>query len=77
MKKEAELTKAQRRLARTDMDYIYLQQIADAVSSGYNVKITVKNKDGGEIVFERSTPQDQIKFKSFQERFTEYQNGIK
>ena len=76
MKKEAELTKAQRRLARVDMDYLYLQQIADTVSSGYNVEICIKTKDGGEITIKRSTPQDQIQYKSFAERFNDYQNGV-
>lgn len=76
LKKEAEITKAQRRLARVDMDYIYLQQIADTVSSGYNVEITIKMKDGGEMIIKRSTPQDQVAFKSFAERFNDYQNGV-
>lgn len=76
-KKEAEITKAQRRLARVDMDYIYLQQIADTVSSGYDVKITVKNKDGSEVIFERTKSQDNIRVESFQERYTKYHNGVK
>lgn len=74
-KKEAEISRAQRRLARVDMDYIYLQQIADTVSSGYDVKITVKNKDGSEIIFEKTKSQDSLQFKTFAEKWTDYQNG--
>ena len=74
-RKEAEITKAQRRLARVDMDYIYLQQIADTVSSGYDVKITVKNKDGSEVIFERTKSQDSLQFKTFAERYADYRNG--
>lgn len=74
-KKEAEISKAQRRLARVDMDYLYLQQIADTVSSGYDVKITVKNKDGSEVIFEKTKSQDNLQFKTFAERYADYRNG--
>lgn len=74
-KREAEISKAQRRLARVDMDYIYLQQIADTVSSGYDVKITVKNKDGSEVIFEKTKSQDNMTFKTFAERYADYRNG--
>lgn len=74
-RKEAEVTKAQRRLARVDMDYMYLQQIADTVSSGYDVKITVKMKDGNEVVFEKTKSQDNMTFKTFAERYADYKNG--
>jgi len=70
-KKEAELSQAMRRLARVPQDYITIQQICDTVSSGYEVKITVKQPDGTEITVERSKPQNQIEYKSFQERFRE------
>lgn len=76
-RKEAEVTKAQRRLARVDMDYMYLQQIADTVSSGFEVKITVKMKDGNEVIFEKTKSQDNMNFQSFQERYTKYHNGVK
>lgn len=74
-RKEAEISKAQRRLARVDMDYMYLQQIADTVSSGFEVKITVKMKDGNEVVFEKSKAQNDMGFKSFQERYNDYHSG--
>lgn len=76
-KKEAEISKAQRRLARVDMDYMYLQQIADTVSSGFDVKITVKMKDGNEVIFEKTKSQNELGFQSFQERYTKYHNGVK
>ncbi len=74
-KKEAEITKAQRRLARVDMDYMYLQQIADTVSSGFEVKITVKMKDGNEVIFEKTKSQNDLGFKTFAERYADYKNG--
>jgi len=74
-KKEAEISKAQRRLARVDMDYMYLQQIADTVSSGFEVKITVKMKDGNEVIFEKTKSQDNMNFKTFAERYADYKNG--
>lgn len=74
-RKEAEISKAQRRLARVDMDYMYLQQIADTVSSGYDVKITVKMKDGSEVVFEKTKSQDNMNFKTFAERYADYKSG--
>lgn len=70
-KKEAELSQAMRRLANIPMDYQTIQVIADTVSSGYEVKIHVKQPDGTEITVERSKPQNQIEYKSFQERFRE------
>lgn len=75
LRKEAEVTKAQRRLARVDMDYMYLQQIADTVSSGFEVKITVKMKDGNEVIFEKTKSQDNMNFKTFAERYADYKNG--
>lgn len=74
-RKEAEITKAQRRLARVDMDYMYLQQIADTVSSGFEVKITVKMKDGNEVIFEKTKSQNDLGFKTFAERYADYKNG--
>lgn len=74
-RKEAEISKAQRRLARVDMDYMYLQQIADTVSSGFEVKITVKMKDGNEVIFEKTKSQDSMGFKTFAERYADYKNG--
>ena len=71
LRKEAELSQAMRRLANIPMDYETIQMIADTVSSGYEVKIHVKQPDGTEITVERSKPQNQIEYKSFQERFRE------
>lgn len=70
-KKEKELNYAMHRLATLPMDYQTIQMIADTVSSGYEVKITVKQPDGTEITVERSKPQNQIEYKSFAERFKE------
>lgn len=75
LRKEAEISKAQRRLARVDMDYMYLQQIADTVSSGFEVKITVKMKDGNEVIFEKTKSQNDLGFKTFAERYADYKNG--
>lgn len=71
LRKEAELSQAMRRLANIPMDYQTIQAIADTVSSGYEVRIHVKQPDGTEITVERSKPQNQIEYKSFQERFRE------
>lgn len=71
LRKEAELSQAMRRLANIPMDYQTIQVIADTVSSGYEVRIHVKQPDGTEITVERSKPQNQIEYKSFQERFRE------
>lgn len=68
-RKEAEVSRAMRRLARAPQDYLMIQQLCDAVSSGYNVEITVKSPDGGEIVIKRSTYQDQIPFETFAEKY--------
>jgi len=57
------------------MDYMYLQQIADTVSSGFEVKITVKMKDGNEVIFEKTKSQDNMNFKTFAERYADYKNG--
>lgn len=70
-RKEAEVSQAMRRLANIPMDYQTLQVIADTVSSGYEVKIHVKQPDGTEITVERSKPQNQIEYKSFAERYKE------
>lgn len=71
-RKEAEVSKAMRRLARAPQDYIMIQQLCDAVSSGYNVEITVKSPDGGEIVIKRSIPQNQIEYESFAEKYRKF-----
>lgn len=71
-RKEAELSQAMRRLARAPQDYIMIQQLCDAVSSGYNVEITVKSPDGGEIVIKRSTSQNQIPFETFAEKYRKF-----
>lgn len=70
-KKEAELSQAMRRLANIPMDYETIQMIADTVSSGYEVKIHVKQPDGTEITVERSKPQNQIEYKSFAQKYAE------
>jgi len=54
---------------------MYLQQIADTVSSGFEVKITVKMKDGNEVIFEKTKSQDNMNFKTFAERYADYKNG--
>lgn len=71
LKKEAEITAAQRRLAMLPMDYMALQTIADTVSSGYNVEITVVSKDGTTITIKRGSSQQQTNFKSFEELYNE------
>ncbi len=75
-KREAEISKAQRRLVQMPIDYQAIQTIADTVSSGYYVEIKIKTKLGDEITITKSNKQDENKFKSFQERFVDYQNGI-
>jgi hypothetical protein len=40
-KKEAEISKAQRRLVQMPIDYQAIQTIADTVSSGYYVEIKI------------------------------------
>lgn len=70
-RKEAEVSQAMRRLANIPMDYKTLQVIADTVSSGYEVKIHVKQPDGTEITVERSKPQNQIEYKSFAQKYAE------
>jgi hypothetical protein len=72
LKKEKEITAAQRRLARVPLDYIALQQIADTVSSGYNVQIEVKQPDGTHIIITRSKPQNEINFESFRDKYNKY-----
>ena len=71
LKKEAEISAAQRRLAMLPMDYMALQTIADTVSSGYNVEITVVAKDGTTITIKRGTSQQENNFKSFEELYNE------
>ncbi len=71
LRKEAELSQAMRRLANIPMDYQTIQMIADTVSSGYEVKIHVKQPDGTEITVERSKPQNQIEYKSFAQKYAE------
>lgn len=70
-KKEAEVSKAMRRLANVPMDYQTIQTIADTVSSGYNVSIKVIQPDGTIIEVNRSTPQDSVPYKSFADKFNE------
>lgn len=70
-RKEAEVSQAMRRLANIPMDYQTIQVIADTVSSGYEVKIIVKQPDGTEITVERSKPQNQIEYKSFAQKYAE------
>lgn len=72
LKKEKEISEAQRRLARMPMDYIAIQQIADTVSSGYNVKIEVKQPDGTQIIFTRHSSQDKLEFETFAEKYKKY-----
>lgn len=74
-KKEAEVSKAMRRLATVPMDYQTLQTIADTVSSGYNVEITVLQPDGTEITIKRGTAQDQVPFETFAERYNKLHNS--
>lgn len=72
IRKEAEVSQAMRRLATVPQDYILIQQLCDSVSSGYNVEITVKQPDGGEILIKRSTHQDQIPFETFAEKYRKF-----
>ena len=74
LKEEAEVSRAERRLARVPLDYIALQQIADSVSCGYNVKITVQLKDAV-LTFERGKVQNEVGFTSFAEIYNKYHNG--
>jgi hypothetical protein len=74
-RKEAEVSQAMRRLATVPMDYQTIQTIADTVSSGYEVEITVKQPDGTTITIKRSKSQDQIPFEDFATRYRKYHNG--
>jgi hypothetical protein len=76
-KKEAEISAAQRRLARMPIDYYAIQTICDTVSSGYNVEITIKNNDGSTIIIKRGSAKEEVPYKSFAEKFKDYQNGVK
>lgn len=76
MKKEKELSEANRRLARAPFDYLALQQIADAVSSGYDVEIEVRQKDGSVIVVKRSKPQNQLDYEDFRTQYNNYHKNI-
>lgn len=76
-KKEAEISNAQRRLARMPIDYYAIQTICDTVSSGYNVEITIKNNDGSTIIIKRGSAKEEVPYKSFAEKFKDYQNGVK
>lgn len=76
IKVEAELTKAERRIANMPFDYLALQRIADVVSGGYEVKITVTNKDGSVIVIEKTNPKTELTGKTFQQSFIDYHNGV-
>lgn len=77
LRKEAELSKAQRRLARMPIDYYALQTICENVSSGYNVEIIIKNNDGSTITIKRGSALEEVHYKSFAEKFKEYQNGVR
>lgn len=76
-KKEADISNAQRRLARMPIDYYALQTICENVSSGYNVEITIKNNDGSTITIKRGSALEEVPYKSFAEKFKEYQNGVR
>lgn len=75
LKKEAEISKAQRRLVSLPIDYLALQEIADTVSAGYNVEIEVNTRNGDKIIFRKTTSQENNNFKTFAERWSDYQNG--
>ena len=77
LKKEAEITKAQRRLARVPFDYMYLQTICETVSQGWDIEIEITTAAGDKMTIKKSSPQNQTNYKSFREKFTEYQNGNK
>lgn len=74
LKEEAEVSRAERRLVRMPLDYAALQSIADSVSSGYNVKITVQLKDAV-LTFERGSSQNETGYTSFAERYNKFHNG--
>lgn len=76
-KKEAEVSAAQRRLVRMPIDYYAMQTICDTVSNGYNVEITVKMADGSTIIIKRGSAKEEVPYKSFAEKFKDYQNGVK
>ena len=69
LRKEKEISEAQRRLARVPLDYIALQQIADTVSNGYNIKIEIHQKDGTDIIITRHNSQDKLDFETFAEKY--------
>lgn len=71
-RKEAEVSKAMRRLATVPMDYQAIQVIADTVSSGYNVDVTVTQPDGTVIKITRSKPQNEIPFETFAEKYRKF-----
>lgn len=75
LKKEAEISSAMRRLATVPMDYQTLQVIADTVSSGYNVEITVVQPDKTTITIKRSKPQNEIGFEDFRTKYNKFHNG--
>ncbi len=77
LKKEVEMNKALNRLAKMPLDYLTIQTICDNVSSGYNVEVTIINNDGSKINIKRGSAKEEIPYKSFAERFNEYQNGVK
>ena len=59
------------------IDYYAIQTICDTVSSGYNVEITIKNNDGSTIIIKRGSAKEEVPYKSFAEKFKDYQNGVK
>jgi hypothetical protein len=77
LKKEAEISRAQRRLFAMPIDYQALQTIADTVSSGYNVEIIVTTKFGDKIEIKRGSSKEEMPFKTFAERYNDYKNGVR
>ena len=77
LKQEHELTKAQRRLAHMPFDYLTIQNIVNAVGSGFETEVIVKQHDGTEITIRKTNNDNKIPFQSFAEKFTKYQNGVK
>ena len=70
----ADDTRAQRRLVNMPLDYMAIQQLCDSISSGYNVEITVRLKDGNVIEFKKGSNVAEGKFESFADRYTRYHN---
>lgn len=73
IRQEVETTRAMRRLAQIPLDYAALQAIADTVSNGWEVLITVETKDGARITFTKSNPGDSS-FKTFKDAYNAKHN---